>query len=531
MSWNNLKAGIAAIVRANGNQEITGTNLQSVLNAMVNGLGQNATFAGVAIPSTDPGVPDGPVFYLAGRHGRYSNFGNVRFDTSNAIAIFVWDGSTWSKTELEFTVEGGGGGGGGGGTDIDPNIATFTSSKVTIKVPLDVWDEATFTKIFVGDDNLDVEDNLVQLLTKTRDISVSTSATTGEDIVDIETDVLIEGDLEILDDVIIRKTVTINDGDGEVFIESGGISANGIEADSISAGTILLNRVNLGTTLAALNTKTAGISRTVNSNVGTTTIGEDLVISGGLMLSGGTTIGGNVNCSDIFCGNVEADAYFTSDGLNIVSEIGTIKSAVAVQANWSENDNTSRAYIRNKPTIGTAAALNAPVSGNASSSEVVKGNDTRLTDARPASDVYPWAKEAAPPVVTKAGIGLGNVDNTSDLNKPVSTATQNALNGKQDVLPIESSSAGATLDCVADKYYVLTSAIGTFTITLPTMTDATKAHTIGLYLTTGATPALTIAGTNLIKYDAAWFIAANTTYEVNALWNGVAWVLTLIEIQ
>ena len=36
--------------------------------------------------------------------------------------------------------------------------------------------------------------------------------------------------------------------------------------------------------------------------------------------------------------------------------------------------------------------------------------------------------------LTKANIGLGNVDNTSDLNKPVSTATQNALNAKADLV-------------------------------------------------------------------------------------------------
>ena len=35
---------------------------------------------------------------------------------------------------------------------------------------------------------------------------------------------------------------------------------------------------------------------------------------------------------------------------------------------------------------------------------------------------------------TKADIGLGNVDNTSDLDKPISTATQLALNSKQNVL-------------------------------------------------------------------------------------------------
>lgn len=36
--------------------------------------------------------------------------------------------------------------------------------------------------------------------------------------------------------------------------------------------------------------------------------------------------------------------------------------------------------------------------------------------------------------LTKNDIGLGNVDNTSDLNKPISNATQNALDNKQDKL-------------------------------------------------------------------------------------------------
>jgi hypothetical protein len=36
--------------------------------------------------------------------------------------------------------------------------------------------------------------------------------------------------------------------------------------------------------------------------------------------------------------------------------------------------------------------------------------------------------------VTKAQVGLGNVDNTSDANKPISIATQTALNAKQDTL-------------------------------------------------------------------------------------------------
>lgn len=44
------------------------------------------------------------------------------------------------------------------------------------------------------------------------------------------------------------------------------------------------------------------------------------------------------------------------------------------------------------------------------------------------------ANTSNPHSVTKAQVGLGNVDNTSDLSKPISTATQTALNGKQATL-------------------------------------------------------------------------------------------------
>jgi len=83
-------------------------------------------------------------------------------------------------------------------------------------------------------------------------------------------------------------------------------------------------------------------------------------------------------------------------------------------------------------------------------SNAVSNTDARLSDARtPLShthvasaitDFNTAAASAAPVqsvagkvgVVTlaKADVGLGNVDNTSDLNKPVSTATQTALDGK-----------------------------------------------------------------------------------------------------
>lgn len=45
----------------------------------------------------------------------------------------------------------------------------------------------------------------------------------------------------------------------------------------------------------------------------------------------------------------------------------------------------------------------------------------------------------SPALPTKADVGLGNVDNTSDANKPVSTATQTALNAKNTLLVIRKS--------------------------------------------------------------------------------------------
>lgn len=45
---------------------------------------------------------------------------------------------------------------------------------------------------------------------------------------------------------------------------------------------------------------------------------------------------------------------------------------------------------------------------------------------------------------TKSDIGLGNVDNTSDLNKPISTAVQTALNSKQNTLTNPVTGTGTT---------------------------------------------------------------------------------------
>ncbi len=61
--------------------------------------------------------------------------------------------------------------------------------------------------------------------------------------------------------------------------------------------------------------------------------------------------------------------------------------------------------------------------------------------ALPASDVYTWAKQAAKPAYSKSEVGLGNVNNTSDKDKPVSTEQQTALDKKVNFADISRSAA------------------------------------------------------------------------------------------
>lgn len=77
--------------------------------------GKKVSFAGIATPTTNPGTPDGPVFYIANGKGTYTNFGGIDV-TENEVVILYYD-TVWHKkatgiasndklTELEGEVYG-----------------------------------------------------------------------------------------------------------------------------------------------------------------------------------------------------------------------------------------------------------------------------------------------------------------------------------------------------------------------------------------------------------------------------------------
>lgn len=102
-NWNNLKTAIANVIKTNGNQEITGAVLQNTLNNIINAVGENATFAGIATPTTNPGVYDGPVLYFANQAGVYANFGGIVVDANQFVALYNING-VWQSYEIVNTV-------------------------------------------------------------------------------------------------------------------------------------------------------------------------------------------------------------------------------------------------------------------------------------------------------------------------------------------------------------------------------------------------------------------------------------------
>lgn len=104
-NYEQLKQAVSDVIKANGNQEITGAVMQSVLLSIISTIGSNSTFAGIATPATNPGTPDQNVFYIACQKGTYNNFGGTILDGN--VFIFENKDNKWNvyKTDIALSSE------------------------------------------------------------------------------------------------------------------------------------------------------------------------------------------------------------------------------------------------------------------------------------------------------------------------------------------------------------------------------------------------------------------------------------------
>ena len=247
-----------------------------------------------------------------------------------------------------------------------------------------------------------------------------------------------------------------------------------------------------------------------------------------------------------------------------------------IQSDWNQSDSTKKDYIKNKPDVYEKPSTGIPSTDLSSAVQTSLGKaDTALqTETDPT--VPSWAKASSKPSYTASEVGalpddtpLFSGDYNDLTNKPTIPAAQvqsdwNAttgmgvilnkptiptvptnvsafindagyltshqdISGKEDKVTIESAS-GATLSAEVGKYYTLSS-VGTLAITLPTIASGTtKVQTVTFYIAAGSTPAVTFTSTHSIYYSDGFEIAASSTYEVSAAYNGIAWVVASVKI-
>jgi len=164
------------------------------------------------------------------------------------------------------------------------------------------------------------------------------------------------------------------------------------------------------------------IASAATTTIGTRGLGDYIHITGTTAIMGfGTAAAAGVRRTLIFDGALTLTHNATSlvcpGAANIVTVAGTVIEVVAeTTANW-------RVVSITHPSLSMAEL--GYLDG------VTSAIQTQINAKAPIANPTFTGTVSG---ITKTMVGLGYVDNTADLNKPVSTATQNALDTKQEVL-------------------------------------------------------------------------------------------------
>ena len=100
------------------------------------------------------------------------------------------------------------------------------------------------------------------------------------------------------------------------------------------------------------------------------------------------------------------------------------------------------------------------------------------------------------------------------------------LGDKEDRVTIEIVN-GETLTAQVGRYYRFDDVVNVLNVTLPNVEETNRLKSLVLSFTTGNAPAVTIrsADDTEVGYFAGYVIEADTTYELNVMFNGKKWVV------
>ena len=153
----------------------------------------------------------------------------------------------------------------------------------------------------------------------------------------------------------------------------------------------------------------------------------------------------SANVEDVLDGNIIPSDYFSNPAF--IDQIEDGDTAVAIFAR--DGDDVNLAGWTLKDDIATTTQLNDEITARENAD---LGLQNQINANKDTMDGH-IANTNNPHSVTKAQVGLGDVDNTSDLDKPISTATQAALDLK---MPISTKYGASILLTIDSSTYVVT---------------------------------------------------------------------------
>ena len=234
------------------------------------------------------------------------------------------------------------------------------------------------------------------------------------------------------------------------------------------------------------------------------TAGTNITITGSTISSKDTTYTAGDNIAISNANAISVTGVYTSE---------EIDGLLADKADKTAVDNITTA-LNSKADKATTLAGYDISDAKIKNGTITLGENT-ITPLTSASDI-PVDKITG---LTKASVGLGNVDNTSDANKPISTATQAALDAKQDVANLVTA-IDSTSD---DTHYPSAKAVYDYaqagvTSTVETTVTPTTAQTATAIASTLAKKARVVVVPSLSNVGAIYIKESDTYSSVNPIY-------------
>ena len=242
--------------------------------------------------------------------------------------------------------------------------------------------------------------------------------------------------------------LSYNDTTGAISVDTTAIQAKVANVDDTEIG--YLNGVTSGIQTQIDNKASLSGATFTGAVSGTSlTLSGDLTVNGTTTTLNSTTI--SVDDKNIELGSVATPSDATADGGGI-----TLKGATDKTFNWVDATDAWTSSEHVNLVSGKSLYLNGTL---------LKDATETLTNKTLTSPVI-----NTPTGITKSDVGLANVDNTTDAGKPISTATQTALD-----LKLASATAATTYAPLASPTFTGTVTLPSGTVTSTMIADGTIA--------------------------------------------------------